>query len=108
MKYSSKLDIISLVCKYLCDKLHHTTMTRFRTTIESPKSKHCITHKNNLLLTGSCFASNIGAMLAERKFNIDINPFGVLYNPLSISTMFTRVIDGQPFTQESPEVFEHC
>ena len=108
MKYSSKLDIISLVCKYLCDKIHHTTMTRFRTTIEIPKSRHCITHKDNLLLTGSCFASNIGAMLAERKFNIDINPFGVLYNPLSISTMLTRVIDGQPFTQESPELFEHC
>ena len=82
-------------------------MTQFRTVIELPESKHSITHKNRLLLAGSCFAGNIGAMLAERKFNIDVNPFGVLYNPLSIATMLTRVIDGEEFTASSPEIFEH-
>ena len=82
-------------------------MTQFRTIIETPKSKHSITHKSRLLLTGSCFASNIGSMLAERKFDIEINPFGVLYNPLSISTMLSRIVDGELFTQQSPELFEH-
>ena len=82
-------------------------MTRFRTTIELPEGEHNITHRSNILLAGSCFASNIGAKLAERKFNIGINPFGVLYNPLSISAMFERIIDGRLFGTDSPELVEH-
>lgn len=82
-------------------------MTRFRTAIELPIKEHSISHRNNMLLAGSCFAGNIGSKLAERKFNIGINPFGVLYNPLSISTMLMRIIDGKQFTDESPEIFEY-
>ena len=82
-------------------------MTQFRTAIELPEGMHDITHKSRLLLAGSCFAGNIGAMLAERKFNIETNPFGIMYNPLSIATMLTRVIDGRAFTASSPEIFEH-
>ena len=84
-----------------------TVMTRFRTAIELPVGKYKISHKNNMLLAGSCFAGNIGKMLADRKFDISVNPFGVLYNPLSIATMFARIIDGKPFTKDSPELFEH-
>ena len=60
-----------------------------------------------MLLAGSCFAGNIGTRLAERKFNIGINPFGVLYNPLSIATMLMRIADGNMFSPQSPELFEH-
>ena len=84
-----------------------TTMTNFRTTIELTKSSHSISHKSNILLAGSCFADNMGTRLAERKFNIGINPFGVLYNPLSISAMLMRIVEGKPFTAESPELVEH-
>ena len=69
-----------------------TAMTRFRTAIELPTGKYVISHKNHLMLAGSCFAGNIGALLAERKFDININPFGILYNPFSIATMMNRVI----------------
>ena len=82
-------------------------MTRFRTAVELTKSSHSISHKSKLLLAGSCFAENIGTRLAERKFDIDINPFGVLYNPLSISTMLMRVIEGELFSATSPEIVEH-
>ena len=82
-------------------------MTNFRTTIELTKSSHSISHKSNILLAGSCFADNMVTRLAERKFNIGINPFGVLYNPLSISAMLMRIIEGKPFTAESPELVEH-
>ena len=82
-------------------------MTRVRTAIELPTGRYEISHKNHMLLAGSCFAGNIGAMLADRKFDININPFGVLYNPLSIATMLTRVISGNLFTTDSPELFEH-
>ena len=82
-------------------------MIRFRTETELPTGKYRISHRNNLLLAGSCFADNIGSMLADRKFNIGINPFGILYNPLSIATMLTRIIEGKPFTADSSELFEH-
>lgn len=82
-------------------------MTLFRTAIELPVGEFGISHKSNLLLAGSCFADNIGTKLAERKFNISINPFGVLYNPLSIATMLTRIIEGKEFTHQSPELFEY-
>lgn len=82
-------------------------MTRFRTAVELPSGTLEITHKSHLLLAGSCFAGNIGNMLAERKFNIEANPFGVLYNPVSISAMLERIAKGEMFTEDSPELFEH-
>lgn len=100
-----KFIIFAMICKTATTKQNR--MTRFRTTIELPEGEHCISHGSKLLLAGSCFAGNIGSRLADRKFNIDANPFGVLYNPLSLSTMLMRVIDGKPFTNESPEIFEH-
>ncbi len=37
-----------------------------------------------MLALGSCFAQNTGQKLREYKFNININPFGTLFNPISI------------------------
>lgn len=47
---------------------------------------------------GSCFSNNIANKLKEYKFNIITNPFGVLYNPLSISNALTRIISGEEYT----------
>ena len=79
----------------------------FTTPIELPKKEFGITHKSRIMLVGSCFASNIGSRLEERKFNIEINPFGVLYNPLSIAAMLKRIVAKESFGAESPELFEH-
>lgn len=40
------------------------------------------------LAVGSCFAEEIAGRLARVKFPIVCNPFGVLYNPLSVAGMF--------------------
>ena len=66
-----------------------------------------ITHRSRILLIGSCFAVNIGKRLQERAFDIEANPFGVLYNPLSIATAMNRIADGTPFTGASPEIFSY-
>jgi hypothetical protein len=47
---------------------------------------------------GSCFAENIGLQLAAFRFDIDINPFGILYNPASIAASLNRLLDGNAFT----------
>lgn len=65
-----------------------------------------ITHKSNIMLLGSCFAQNIGNRLQAGKFNVCTNPFGIIYNPLSISTVLHRAISGEEFTADSPEISE--
>lgn len=37
------------------------------------------------MLLGSCFSNNIGEKLQESKFKVSINPFGIIYNPVSLS-----------------------
>lgn len=79
----------------------------FTTPVGLPCGTLDISHLSRLLLIGSCFAGNIGAALLDRKFNVDVNPFGVQYNPLSIATVLSRIVDGTLFEHSSPELFEH-
>lgn len=62
------------------------------TPVEIPSGFIPIHHAQRLLIMGSCFAENIGTLLAENKFQVDINPFGILYNPLSISMALREII----------------
>ncbi len=39
---------------------------------------------DSIFTIGSCFAETIGARFADNKFKALINPFGTLYNPISI------------------------
>lgn len=58
----------------------------FRTKVELPIRTHKIQHTDQLIVWGSCFSEHIGNLLTENKFTCDMNPFGVLYNPMSIAT----------------------
>jgi hypothetical protein len=71
-----------------------------RTRIETPASEVTITHDTEMLLFGSCFSEEIGNKLAEHKFRVEINPFGILYNPSSVYRGIERLITGKPFTSE--------
>ncbi len=44
-----------------------------------------ISHRNKLLLVGSCFTEQIGNKLGQQKFTVLENPNGILFNPVSIS-----------------------
>lgn len=72
----------------------------FRTKVDLPTKLPLISHSDNLLLMGSCFAENIGKLLLENKFRCDVNPFGILYNPLSVSTALNRIITGEPYVAD--------
>jgi hypothetical protein len=56
----------------------------FRTVVDVEESRQKISYHTPCLLMGSCFAENIGARLERLKFPVNVNPFGVLYNPVSI------------------------
>ena len=80
---------------------------QFTTKTVLPAGEMVISHRDKIILIGSCFAGNIGRRLMERKFKLCSNPFGVQYNPLSIAQVLRRVASGEPFGEHSPEIFEH-
>ena len=49
-----------------------------------------ISHQTPLMLLGSCFSDNIGLKLQQSGFDVLSNPFGTLYNPLSIALVLSR------------------
>ena len=53
-----------------------------------------------MLLMGSCFAAKMGQRLLGAKFDCDLNPYGVLYNPLSIAASLHEILDGRPYTAD--------
>lgn len=77
----------------------------FRTIINP--INHCgkISHDRPLLMMGSCFSDNIGAKLQNALFNVEINPFGTLYNPASIASAVTYLIEERKFLID--DLFEH-
>lgn len=80
---------------------------RLNIPVELPKKELEITHTTTQMIMGSCFAENIGKRLVMGKFPVTVNPFGILYNPLSIATALSRIISGEKFTEESPELVFH-
>jgi len=56
----------------------------FRTEIVLPQYNFRIGHSNAILSVGSCFADLVGNNLKTYKFNTLANPFGTLFNPVSI------------------------
>ena len=64
-----------------------------------------LSHHTPVLMLGSCFSDNIGALLADRLFNVVSNPLGTLYNPLSILSTVRRLADATEFTPA--DIFAH-
>jgi hypothetical protein len=60
---------------------------KFRTELTPPNFGFNITHQSKILAIGSCFTEHIGARLKQLKHNIQINPFGILFNPQSIAQL---------------------
>lgn len=56
----------------------------FRTIVDIPKPDFEIGPCEEILFVGSCFADSIGRRFQEEKFQATVNPFGVMYNPVSI------------------------
>jgi hypothetical protein len=48
---------------------------------------------------GSCFADNIGSRLKNLKFVVEHNPFGVLYNPVSVKIDIELLAERKIFTE---------
>lgn len=80
----------------------------FTTLVELPSDLPKLVQADRLLLMGSCFATNMGRLLADTKFRVDINPFGVLYNPFSVSAALREIVVGKVYGEEDLFPFNEC
>lgn len=72
---------------------------KFRTEINVAQSGVKINHQSKILMIGSCFANSIGEKLSENKFDVCLNPFGTLYNPVSIKRGLELLLGKRTFTE---------
>ena len=72
---------------------------KLQTTIEIRPSEWKIGYEDKILMLGSCFSDEIGRQMEERKMAVTCNPFGTLYNPLSIAQAIQKT--------ELPALIEH-
>jgi len=68
----------------------------FRTPVIPAKSSKKITLNDPLFLIGSCFSEHIGKRLSENKFDNLTNPFGTIYNPVSIFALMENSLLEKP------------
>ena len=77
----------------------------FFARIELPQSSIEISYHDLNMLLGSCFAENMGNRFIENKFQTDLNPLGILYNPESIAMSIRRLLENRRW--EGEELFRH-
>jgi hypothetical protein len=71
----------------------------FFTEIQIPEFSDQMDYSKSMMLFGSCFSENIGQKLLDLKFDVDMNPFGILYNPESIANSLRILLEKRIFTE---------
>lgn len=77
----------------------------FRTTIDIKPYSFRLDYQSNILTLGSCFSENMGLKMKNVFFKTEINPFGVLYNPISILNSIQLLLQNKKFT--ASDIFEY-
>jgi hypothetical protein len=76
-------------------------MNSFRTDVSARVSEQTFNIKSRIFTIGSCFADAIGSRLAKYKWQVLANPFGAIYNPISIHRLIEILIDRQSVPESS-------
>ena len=75
-------------------------MLKLQTPVTEEPCKVGISYNDKIMMLGSCFTENIGRQLADYGFDVCVNPFGPLYNPLSVLGSIERLVSGKLFEEE--------
>ncbi len=73
---------------------------KFRTVIDIPISPEKITYQDKIFGLGSCFVTHIKNKLDYYQFQNQINPFGTVFNPVSIRKLIFRVVNQHTFDKK--------
>jgi hypothetical protein len=68
---------------------------KFTTEISITPSQHQIKVSDKMLLMGSCFAQEMGEWLRHRRFDVNLNPNGILFHPMVIARCLRRAIQNR-------------
>lgn len=84
---------------------------KLQTTIPLHPDGPPINYDSKIVLLGSCFSDHMGRKLNYLKFDTVQNPFGIIFNPLSIFNLLDRASTHRQFVEK--DVFEkdglwHC
>ena len=73
--------------------------------LSSPTKKEeiSISHQEHSLLLGSCFTENIGDKLSDYKFKVITNPFGIIYNPISLANVLDKIVNNFKYSENDLE-----
>ena len=77
----------------------------FTTKTPIQKYNHPITYDSKIMLLGSCFAENMGEKFEYFKFQATTNPFGIIFNPVSLAKLIERSAQKEYYTEE--DIFFH-
>lgn len=72
----------------------------FRTIVKPLGYRGQINHREGVMMLGSCFSDNIGLRLRHACFDVEINPFGTLYNPASIACGIDAILKCRQYSLE--------
>ena len=75
-------------------------MIKLQTIVEVGKSKISVSLQDKVMVIGSCFADNIGNKMLHSGLNVYVNPFGTLYNPVSVCNSLQRLATCITFNEE--------
>ena len=78
---------------------------QFQTQIPIPKTSNPIDYSSRIVSLGSCFAENIADKFDYFKFQNTSNPFGIIFNPISIEKIIQRIVQKKYFIEE--DIFYH-
>ncbi|GAB1454399.1 GSCFA domain-containing protein [Draconibacterium sp.] len=73
---------------------------KFHTVVDIPVFSQLTGYSKKNMFMGSCFTENIGNRMAALKYNVDINPFGILYNPVSVANGLRILLEDKGFVAE--------
>ncbi len=80
-------------------------MSKFQTIVHIPQYEWKINYGSPTMFMGSCFAENIGGKMGNLKFQVDQNPCGILYNPVSVANSLQFLLDKKKFGEH--ELISH-
>ena len=73
---------------------------KLQTPVETGRSKVGVSLNDKIVILGSCFADNIGGKMVDLGFDVCVNPFGTIYNPVSVCNSVARLTSGIPFSKD--------
>lgn len=74
-----------------------------KVAVQAPTQKP--EHHHPVMFLGSCFATSIGERFVKYKFPSLVNPFGVVYNPVSVANALNLLMSDEPLPDNA--LFEY-